>query len=82
MSHCFSRVSEGTLGSFWGRFWRCSVLQGHCVSPSGRVRFQSREEELQQQRVFSGGRAAAATGVSEGTLGSRRVLYLIVQTVV
>ena len=50
MSHCFSRVSEGTLGSFWGRFWRCSVLQGHCVSPSGRVCFQSREEEKQQQQ--------------------------------
>ena len=30
--YCFSRVSEGTLGSFWARFWRCSVLQGHCVS--------------------------------------------------
>ena len=29
------------------RFWRCSVLQGHCVSLSGRVRFQSREEEQQ-----------------------------------
>ena len=48
-NYCFSRVSDGTLGSFWGRFWRCSVLQGHCVSVSGRVRFQSREEEQQQQ---------------------------------
>ena len=44
------RISEGTLGSFWARFWRCSVLQGHCVSPAGRVRFQPREEEQQQQQ--------------------------------
>ena len=49
-NYCFSRVSEGTLGSFWARFWRCSVLQGHCVSLSGRVRFQPREEEQQQQQ--------------------------------
>ena len=27
-------VSEGTFRTFWARFWRCSVLQGHCVSPS------------------------------------------------
>ena len=44
---CFSRVSEGTLGTFWARFWRRSVLQGHCVSLSGRVHFQLREEEQQ-----------------------------------
>ena len=62
MSHCtnsgtktgrkllFSRVSEGTLGSFWARFWRRSVLQGHCVSLSGSVLFQLREEEQQQQQ--------------------------------
>ena len=25
-NYCFSRVSEGTLGSFWARFWRRSVL--------------------------------------------------------
>ena len=49
-NYCFSRVSEGTLGTFWARFWRCSVLQGHCVSLSGRVRFQPREEEQQQQQ--------------------------------
>ena len=49
-NYCFSRVSEGTLGSFWARFWRCSVLQGHCVSLSGSVRFQLREEEQQQQQ--------------------------------
>ena len=49
-NYCFSRVSEGTLGSFWVRFWRCSVLQGHCVSLSGSVRFQLREEEQQQQQ--------------------------------
>ena len=51
-NYCFSRVSEGTLGSFWARFWRCSVLQGHCVSLSGRVRFELREEE--QQPVLQG----------------------------
>ena len=49
-NYCFSRVSEGTLGSFWVRFWRCSVLQGHCVSLSGSVRSQLREEEQQQQQ--------------------------------
>ena len=49
-NYCFSRVSEGTLGSFWVRFWRRSVLQGHCVSLSGSVRFQLREEEQQQQQ--------------------------------
>ena len=49
-NYCFSRVSEGTLGTFWARFWRRSVLQGHCVSLSGRVRFQLREEEQQQQQ--------------------------------
>ena len=49
-NYCFSRVSEGTLGSFWARFWRRSVLQGHCVSLSGSVRFQLREEEQQQQQ--------------------------------
>ena len=49
-NYCFSRVSEGTLGSFWARFWRCSVLQGHCVSLSGSVRFQLQEEEQQQQQ--------------------------------
>ena len=48
--YCFSRVSEGTLGSFWARFWRCSVLQGHCASLSGSVRSQLREEEQQQQQ--------------------------------
>ena len=49
-NYCFSRVSEGTLGSFWARFWRRSVLQGHCVSLSGSVRSQLREEEQQQQQ--------------------------------
>ena len=28
-NYCFSSVSEGTLGSFWARFCRRSVLQGH-----------------------------------------------------
>ena len=36
-----------TLGSFWARFWRRSGL---CVSLSGRVRFQLREEKQQQQQ--------------------------------
>ena len=49
-NYCFSRVSKGTLGSFGARFWRCSVLQGHCVSPCGRVRLQPREAEQEQQR--------------------------------
>ena len=49
-NHCFSRVSEGTLGSFGARFWHRSVLQGHCVSLSGSVRSQLREEEQQQQQ--------------------------------
>ena len=48
--HHFLWVSEGTLGSFGARFWRRSVLQGHCVSLSGSVRFQLREEEQQQQQ--------------------------------
>ena len=42
-NYCFSRVSEGTLGSFWARFWCRSVLQGHCVSLSGSVLFQLRK---------------------------------------
>ena len=49
-NYCFSRVSDDTLGTFWARFWRCSVLQSHCVSLSGRVHFQLREEEQQQQQ--------------------------------
>ena len=48
--HSFSTVLDDTLGTFWARFWRCSVLQGHCVSLSGRVRFELREEEQQQQQ--------------------------------
>ena len=48
--HHFLWVSEGTLGSFGARFWRRSVLQGHCVPLSGSVRFQLREEEQQQQQ--------------------------------
>ena len=49
-NYCFSRVSERTLGTFWARFWRCSVLQGYCVFLSSRVRFEPREEEQQQQQ--------------------------------
>jgi hypothetical protein len=49
-NYCFSRVSERTLGTFWARFWRCSVLLGYCVFLSSRVRFEPREEEQQQQQ--------------------------------
>ena len=49
-NYCFARVSEGTLGSFWARFWHRSVLQGHCVSLCGSVLFQFREEEQPQQQ--------------------------------
>ena len=68
-----TRVSEGTLGSFWARFWRCSVLQGHCVSLSGRVRLQPREEEQQQQRE---------QGTNSGTKTGRklRLLLLLITT--
>ena len=67
-NYCFSRVSEGTLGSFWARFWRRSVLQGPLCFPV-------------RQRAFSasGGRAAAATGAAGGFYVS---LCLIVQTAV
>ena len=40
-------AATATATATAARFWRCSVLQGHCVSLSGRVRFQSREEEQQ-----------------------------------
>ena len=50
-NYCFSRVSEGTLGSFGARFWRRSVLQSHCVSLSGSVLFQLREEEQQPKAM-------------------------------
>ena len=40
-------AAAATATATAARFWRCSVLQGHCVSLSGRVRFQSREEEQQ-----------------------------------
>ena len=54
-NYCFSRVSEGTLGSFWG-----SILA--LFRPSGPLCFPVR------QRAFSasGGRAAAATGAAGG----------------
>ena len=53
-NYCFFRVSDWTLGTFWARVWRCSVLQGHCVSLSGRVRFEPPEEEQQQQEQQEG----------------------------
>ena len=87
-NYCFSRVSDDTLGSFWARFWRRSLLQGHCVSLSGRVRFQPREEEQHDFGavpsfratvfpcpagcVFSFGRKSSSSNRS-----SRRVLCLI-----
>ena len=72
-NYCFSRVSEGTLGSFWARFWRCSILQGHCVSLSGRVRFQLREEEQQQQQEQQEGSMSHCT--TSGTKTGRKLLF-------
>ena len=44
-------VSQPLARSLWGRCPQArSVLQGHCVSLSGSVRFQLREEEQQQQQ--------------------------------
>ena len=71
-NYCDSRVSEGTLGSFWARFWRRSVLQGHCVSLSGRVRFQLREEEQQQQQEQQEGSMSHCT--NSGTKTGRKLL--------
>ena len=70
-NYCFSRVSDDTLGTFWARFWRCSVLQGHCVSPSGRVRFQPREEEQQQQQEQQEGSMSHCTNLVENYCFSR-----------
>ena len=70
---CFSRVSEGTLGTFWARFWRFSVLQGHCVSLSGRVRFQLREEEQQQQQEQQEGSMSHCT--TSGIKTGRKLLF-------
>ena len=72
-NYCFSRVSEGTLGSFWARFWRRSVLQGHCVSLSGRVRFQPREEEQQQQQEQQEGSMSHCT--TSGIKTGRKLLF-------
>ena len=71
-NYCDSRVSEGTLGCFWARFWRRSVLQGHCVSLSGRVRFQLREEEQQQQQEQQEGSMSHCT--NSGTKTGRKLL--------
>ena len=88
-NYCFSRVPEGTLGRFWARFWRCSVLQGHCVSLSGRVHFELQEEEQQQQQeqqegsvshcansgiALSPGSAAGAAALKSGRRPRARVL--------
>ena len=72
-NYCFSRVSEGTLGSFWARFWRYSVLQGHCVSLSGRVLFELREEEQQQQQEQQEGSMSHCTNNSTKT--GRKLLF-------
>ena len=72
-TNCFSRVSEGTLGSFWARFWRRSVLQSHCVSLSGRVRFQPREEEQQQQQEQQEGSMFHCT--NDSTKTGRKLLF-------
>ena len=72
-NYCFSRVSDDTLGTFWARFWRCSVLQGHCVSLSGRVRFELREEEQQQQQEQQEGSMSHCT--NSGTKTGRKLLF-------
>ena len=72
-NYCFSRVSDDTLGTFWARFWRRSVLQGHCVSPSGRVRFQPREEEQQQQQEQQEGSMSHCT--NSGIKTGRKLLF-------
>ena len=72
-NYCFSRVSDDTLGTFWARFWRRSVLQGHCASPSGRVRFQPREEEQQQQQEQQEGSMSHCT--NSGIKTGRKLLF-------
>ena len=76
-----SRVSDDTLGTFWVRFWRCSVLQGHCVSLSGRVRFEPREEEQQQQQEQQEGSMSHFTksGIKTGRK-SQTIVFLGFQT--
>ena len=54
-NYCFSRVSEGTLGSFWARFLAP-------FRPSGPLCFPVRQGAFSA----SGGRAAAATGAAGG----------------
>ena len=71
--HSFSTVLDDTLGTFWARFWRCSVLQGHCVSLSGRVRFELREEEQQQQQEQQEGSMSHCTNNSTKT--GRKLLF-------
>ena len=69
----FSMVSDDTLGTFWARFWRCSVLQGHCVSLSGRVRFEPREQEQQQQQEQQEGSMSHFT--KSGIKTGRKLLF-------
>ena len=77
-NYCFSRVSEGTLGSFWARFWRCSVLHGHCVSLSGRVRSQLREEEQQQPQEQQEGSMSHCTtsGIKNKNWSKTTIVFL------
>ena len=72
-NYCFSTASDDALGTFWTRFWRRSVLQGHCVSLSGRVRFQPREEEQQQQQEQQEGSMSHCTNNS--TKSGRKLLF-------
>ena len=58
---------------FLARFWRCSVLQGHCVSLSGRVRFELREKEQQQQQEQQEGSMSHCTNNSTKT--GRKLLF-------
>ena len=63
-NYCFSTVLDDTLGTFWARFWRRSVLQGHCASLSGTVRFELREEEQEQEE-----------GTNSSTKTGRKLLF-------
>ena len=65
----FRRDVREFLGSILVR----SVLQGHCVSLSGRVRFELREEEQQQQQEQQEGSMSHCTNNSTKT--GRKLLF-------
>ena len=74
-NYCFSTVLDDTLGTFWARFWRRSVLQGHCVSLSGRVRFQPRAEEQQQQQQQEQQESSMSHCTNSGIKTDRKLLF-------